>query len=579
MKTNRLPFLFFGFLLSFLAILSRFFYWQILVGKNLAIIAQKQRFETVETRAPRGKIYSSDNYPLVLNKTNFSLYVYLPNCQTKLNTLSTQLSPILVDDFLSKQASVSADLKLSELIDQEKERLKKTLSSGKKWIILKKKLTENSKEKIDQLKLDCLEFEPENFREYPESSMSAQMIGFVGFDKNGNQKGYFGLEGFYDQQLSGLPGLMVREKTLIGQPIFSEKRIKESVNSGLNLTLYLDRVAQFILEEELKKGIDFHGAVSGWGVIIDPETGGVLAMASFPNYHPGEYTKFDQQTFSNPVTSEGFEPGSIFKPLVVAAALEERVITPETKCDSCAGPRNIGGYQIKTWNEEYHPQTNIKEIIKNSDNVGMVFISEKLGKKKLLSFVKEVGFGQKTGIDLQGEAALPLRPDKDWYPVDLATLSFGQGISVTPIQITRTFTIFANQGWLVKPKVVKKVWLENKDVFVNEESKEKKVISSKVAKQVEEMMVNAVENGETKRFKPPRLTVAGKTGTAQISIQGHYDQEKTIASFIGFAPVGNPKMVMLISLREPTSSPWGSETAAPVWFEVATRLAYYWNLL
>jgi len=218
------------------------------------------------------------------------------------------------------------------------------------------------------------------------------------------------------------------------------------------------------------------------------------------------------------------------------------------------------------------------EVIQNSDNIGMVFVSEKLGKEHLLSWLKKFGFGEKTGIDLQGEAGLPIRSDKDWYPVDLATVSFGQGILVTPIQITRAFSALANQGWLIKPKVVQKIWLEDKDIFLAEENRGERIISPNVSEEIKKMLINAVENGEAKNFKPARLVIAGKTGTAQIPISGHYDQEKTIASFIGFTPADNPKFVMLISLREPSSSPWGSETAAPVWFNIANRLTYYWQL-
>jgi len=578
MKSSRLLLLLLSLSFCLLAILTRFFYWQVVAGDELSATAQKQRFKTVEVSAPRGKIYTSDNYPMVLNQNLFSLYLYLPNCPSLSRELPEKLPPIFVSNFLAQEASPSADLDPEVLIEKEKDKINQSLASGKNWLILKRKLSLNSKKEIEDLNLNCLSFESENFRDYPEGSMSAQLLGFVGFDKNGSQKGYFGLEGFYDQQLSGLPGLMVEEKTLIGQPIFSEKRLKESVNSGMNLKLYLDRVAQFILEEELKKGIGLYGAVSGWGVILDPLSGGVLAMAGFPNYDPGNYNQFSGDLFSNPAVSEGFEPGSIFKPLIMAAALEEKVLRPETKCDRCAGPRKIGDYEIKTWNEKYHPDSTMTEVIQNSDNIGMVFVSEKLGKEHLLSWLKKFGFGEKTGIDLQGEAGLPIRSDKDWYPVDLATVSFGQGILVTPIQITRAFSALANQGWLIKPKVVQKIWLEDKDIFLAEENRGERIISPNVSEEIKKMLINAVENGEAKNFKPARLVIAGKTGTAQIPISGHYDQEKTIASFIGFTPADNPKFVMLISLREPSSSPWGSETAAPVWFNIANRLTYYWQL-
>jgi len=300
-------------------------------------------------------------------------------------------------------------------------------------------------------------------------------------------------------------------------------------------------------------------------------------MASFPNYAPGEYSSFQKESFSNPVVAQGFEPGSVFKPLIMAAALQEGVVKPETKCTSCSGPRTIWEYTIRTWNDQYHPDCTMTEVIQNSDNVGMVFVSEKLGKEKMIGYIKRYGFGKKTGIDLQEEAAFPLRPDNQWYPIDLATLSFGQGILLTPIQLTQAFIALANDGRIIEPKIVNRVWSNDKVQWLIKGKVGKRILSQKTVEEVRQMMVNAVENGAAKWAKPERMIIAGKTGTAQIPIEGHYDKEKTIASFIGFAPADDPKFLMLISLKEPTSSPWGSETAAPLWFDVAQRLGYYWN--
>ena len=557
-----------------LVIWLRIFYWQIIRGPELGVAARRQRYQVLEIAAPRGRIFSRDHYPLVLNQPAFLLYAYLPNLTTPKEELAHQLAPILVE---FENASESAALE--EKIEAKERQLGKRLFSGKKWVVLARRVGEKQKELIEKLNLSGLGFEEEQMRDYPEASMAAHLLGFVGYDQSGNPQGYFGLEGFYQSQLEGSPGRLIEERGGLGQAILSLGRVKEIMEPGLNLTLYLDRTAQFILEEELKKGLERYGAKSGWGVILDPETGGVLAMASFPNYDPSRYFRFDSKLYPNPVVAEGFEPGSIFKPLVMAAALEEGVVEPETRCGRCGGPRKIGDHEIKTWNDRYYPDSTMTEVIEHSDNVGMVFVAEKLGKKKLLAAVRRFGFGQKTGIDLQEEMTPQLRPDDQWYPIDWATLSFGQGISVTPIQMIRAFAVLANGGYLIQPRVVARVWSEDGRQNYQSQVKRQRILGSQTIAEITQMLVNAVENGEARWAKPKNLVVAGKTGTAQIPIQGHYDEEKTIASFIGFAPADRPRIVMLVSLREPKTSPWGSETAAPLWFTLVKRLAYYWNWL
>lgn len=570
MSKKRLS-IFLGFFLFYiLLVLTRFFYWQILVGGHLASIAQKQRFLTTEIPAPRGGIFTNDGYPIVSNKTTFLLYAYLPELEESKEMIIKQLSPLLVSD--RNETATDSSLKKA-LEEEEVERLKSKFSSGKKWIVLERKISKETQSQIDSLAFKGLDFEKEEIRNYPEASMAAQLLGFVGYDQNSSSQGYFGLEGYYDQQLSGLPGLILSEKEVSGKPILFGKSVKERMSPGFDLTTFVDRSIQLALEEELKKGIEKYGAKSGWAVIIDSNTSGVLGMASFPNYDPGTYFNYSQELFPNPVVAEGFEPGSIFKPIVTAMAIEKGVVTPETVCTFCGGPRRIGDYEIKTWNEKYFPNSTVTEIIQHSDNVGMVFISDQLGKENIFAMINDFGLNRKTGIDLQEEIAPAVKRKDDWYPIDVATVSFGQGISVTPIQMIQAFNSLANNGKLTSPKIVKQIG-KKRDDYQYTPNKEERILSAKTVNEIVAILVNAVEKGEIKWDKPKGLSVAGKTGTAQIPIGGHYDQEKTIASFIGFFPAENPKYTMLVSLREPTVSPWGSETAAPVWFRILKRLVY-----
>ena len=344
---------------------------------------------------------------------------------------------------------------------------------------------------------------------------------------------------------------------------------------GVNLLTHIDKSIQIVTEKKLTEGIARYGAKSGLAAIMNPKTGGIVAMSSFPSYDPLKYWEFSEDFFRNPIISDSFEPGSIFKPLVMAAALDSGVVTPDARCDICAGPVKVDKYEIATWDKKYRADATMTDIIVHSDNVGMTFVAQKLGADRLYDYLEAYGLGKKTGIDLQGEVDSFLRKKATWNIVDLATAGFGQGIAVTPIQMLQGISVIANKGLKVGPpqvvdKIVKDGWEEDIKPEMG-----KRVISQKAANEMTEMMVKAVKNGEAKWTAAKGFKIAGKTGTAQIPVSGHYDENKTIASFIGFAPADDPKFVMLVSLTEPTSSPWGSETAAPLWFSIARDIFPY----
>jgi cell division protein FtsI/penicillin-binding protein 2 len=261
----------------------------------------------------------------------------------------------------------------------------------------------------------------------------------------------------------------------------------------------------------------------------------------------------------------------------MAAALDAKAVEPDTICDVCAGPVRVDKYTIETWNQQYNPDSSMTDIIVHSDNVGMTFVGSKLGAEALYGYLDKFGIGKLTGIDLQGEATPALREKGSWSIVDLATASFGQGVAITPIQMIKAGAIIANGGRVVSPHVVTKLekdgWREDISGKVGE-----KVLSDEAASQIKAMMVEAAKNGEAKWTYQRGFSVAGKTGTAQIPISGHYDAEKTIASFIGFSPAQNHKFIMLITLKEPTTSPWASETAAPLWYAIARDLFPYFGI-
>ena len=349
-------------------------------------------------------------------------------------------------------------------------------------------------------------------------------------------------------------------------------------SDGSNLILSLDRSVQFLIEQKLKDGIEKYGATGGMIGIMEPQTGNIIAMASSPSYEPQKYWEYDESLYTNPLITNTYEPGSVLKPIVMAGALDAGLITPQTKCNICGGPVSVSGYDLHTWDDKYYPDTNMIQVIQHSDNTGMVFVALKMGADRMINYLTKFGFGQSTGIDLQGETVPPLKPRNSWYDVDLATTGFGQGISVTPIELLSAFSALANNGKMMQPRVVTAVENANGEIKTMSPVVKGTPVSEKTAKVMTEILVNAVEKGEAQWAKLKGYRIAGKTGTASIPLKGHYDQSSTIASFIGFAPADNPKFVMMVILDKPTTSIYAADTSAPLFFDISRDLLDYYGI-
>ncbi len=559
---NRLRIVGLFFALGAIFVLGRLFFWQVIKGGELASQARNQYLNSQRLLAQRGSILSSDGTWMAASVDGWLLYAQPKNITKEPRMVANELAPLTVDandkDELLKEAM----------------RLEGLLEKDSSWIPLKHKISPDVKKNIEALDISGLGFEYEETRFYPEGSSSAQLMGFVGKDEKGNDKGYFGLEGYYDLSLSGSPGYTERESNAVGIPLLTGTSKEVTALRGVDLFTHLNKTIQLLVENKLKEGVEKYGALAGTAIVMDPSDGGILAMASFPSYDPYYYYDFGDEFFKNPAISDSFEPGSIFKPVIMSSALDAGVVEPDTKCDICDGPLKIDKYVIGTWDDKYYEDSTMLDVIKHSDNVGMSFVGLKMGGEKLYEYLSKFGFGSPTGIDLQGEGNPALREKGTWGDVDVATASFGQGIAVTPIQMTVAITTIARGGVPVKPEVVDKVEMDSWSEDIKPEEGQR-VISKKAAKEITEMMVEAAKQGEAKWAIPKGFSIAGKTGTAQIPVSGHYDAEKTIGSFVGFAPPEKPKFVMLVTLREPKSSQWASETAAPLWFDIARELFPY----
>ena len=541
------------FIIIFFSIIGRLFYWQVISGYHLKAEANAQYALQMTIPAVRGNIVTSDGYPLAMNADASLVYAEPKNIQN-LPLFIKGISSILE----TPEASLSAVLSQQE----------------RDWIPIQHKVDGEKVAALSALSLQGLGFEKEPKRYYPEASMAANLLGFVGLDQNGTDKGYFGLEGFYNRELQGKPGSTKLEKDVNGAPILVGDSVEVQPQNGSTLTLWIDRTIQQIVETRLAEGIQKYGAKEGSVVIMDPKTGGILAMASYPSYDPATYDLFDKSGYKNSIVADSYEPGSTFKALVMAKGIDEGVIKADTLMDE-TGPVQVDGYSIKTWDDKYHGSITMTQVLENSSNVGMVYVEQKLGKEKMLQLLHDAGVGVLTNIDLQDEATPDLRADSDWKTIDLATASFGQGIALTSIQLVRAVGALANNGTLMEPHVVKQITNSDGKTVTIAPKKIKSIFKPITAQIMTDMMVSAVDNGEAKWTKLKGYRMAGKTGTAQIPVAGHYDPTKTIASFVGFGPAENPRFVMLVILREPQSSQWGSETAAPLFFNIAKDILFY----
>jgi len=553
MKKLRLVYLL--FLIFIFAIIIKLFYLQII---NPIHPHSTNYLQTKKLLPERGKIFDRNHGILADNQIIYSLII----------------DPFQIISEGKKEALINF---LSEKLSLERASIEASLNPRSRWYQVKK-IDSTQKKFLEKYQEFKFIFEEEQKRFYPEASLAAHLVGFVGKNYEGENIGYFGIEGYYNKDLTGLPGFLKSERNLLNFPIFLGNQEIISPQNGRNLYLTIDIAVQKIIKEELKKGIERYKAKSGCVIVADPNNLEILGLSCLPDFDPNLYYQYKEEIFKNPAISDLFEPGSIFKPLVVAAALEEKKIKPNDLVDESA-PYQIGEFQIKTWDNKYEGKISITRVLERSSNVGMVKIGEKLGKTNLYRYLKKFGFDEATGIDLQGEVKSSLKPFSLWYSIDFATVTFGQGIAVTPIQMITAFSSLINGGKLFRPQVVKKIEDKNGDFLIKPKLK-RQVISSKTSEIIKKMLYLTVENAEVKweKIKPTGYKIGGKTGTAQVPIAGHYDPNKTIASFIGFFPVEKPKVIILVTLREPTTSSWGSETAAPIFFSIAKQLLIYYNI-
>ncbi len=463
---------------------------------------------------------------------------------------------------------------LSSVLDENQERLQELLSRERSAVYLSRRVEEDTVQEVKNLELEGITFAPEGKRYYPKDRLGSQVLGFVGDDQ-----GLSGLEVQYQEELQGLETRAFFPTDAKGEKIPHQLERVASSQEGKNLHTTIDETIQHVIERELNRAMVEYEPKRAMALAADPASGEILAAASKPDFHPQKHEEFDSQNYPlNPVTNS-FEPGSTLKLITLAAAIEEGIYQEEETID-CTGEKEVAGTEISCWtsNRGGHGEIDFLEVVEGSCNPGFITLGQRLGKDKLFNYLEGFGFGSATGVDYPGEGEGIVFDPQEVGPLELATTSFGQGISTTPLQQVMAVSAIANGGDLLKPYLVEKV-VNQEGIVVQENlpQKVRQVISSDTSQQVTEIMESVVLEGSGANAFVEGYRVAGKTGTAQkVGEDGSYKHGEYILSFIGFAPVEDPQVVLYVAVDGSVKGPqWGSQVSAPLFRRIMEDVLNY----
>lgn len=525
-----------GFSLTFLGLLVNLYRIQILHGAYYIDKADAQQQALDNLSASRGIIYFTDKngtqIPAVMNKEYPTIYA-----------VPTEI----------KDPATAAHL-LAPLFNRNEAALAKTFARpGDEYELLAAKGTDQQVNQVQALNLKGVYIRQATFRFYPFGTMASQLLGYVAQQQDGTSKGMYGLESQFNSELSGKDGYMA------GNTIFKAQN-GQDIHTTIDFTIQAQ--AENVLADMVKK---WH-ATGGSIVVEDPYTGNILTMASYPGFDPNNYGSANIDDFINPVVQKLYEPGSVFKPLTMTAGIDTGKITPDTTYMD-TGSDTINGYTIHDWDLKAHGLTTMRGVIEQSLNLGTIFAEKTMGDAIFRDYVQRFGLGQKTGVDLPGELAGNIKHVISGRPVDYATASFGQGISVTPLQMISAFSAIANGGLLLKPQILAG---QQPQVI-------RRVASENTEQQVVSMMVSAVNVNVLARVDG--YNVAAKSGTAYIPdfVHGGYTKN-VIDTFMGFAPAYHPKFVLMVKLNDPLDAPLSGTAVVPTWQQMASFILNYYQV-
>ncbi len=494
----------------------------------------------VIARPDRGIVYDRNGAVLAANSADYQVGI----------------SPRLISD----PEQMATDL--ATILQKPRYEILSALESDEPYILLSGRVSEEIANTIRTLDYaDEIQLDPLPRRFYPQGELLCHELGYVDFEGTGGA----GVEGYYQRELAGEAATAVVNIS----PLTEQHNV--IAHEGADIVLTIDRSLQYLVEQHLANALQTYRAQGGSIIVMDPRTGAILAMASWPCFDPYKFYEEDRDSLQNPAVQQQHEPGSVMKLVTMAAALDSGMFTPQSTYYD-AGVLEVGGHRTYNWDRSAPGITDMTTLLARSLNVGAATLSTTLGPDIYYSYMQKFGFGRPTGIDLMSEAGgtMWLPGDEFWTEATLATNAYGQGIAVTPLQMISAISAIPNNGTIMQPYIVQEIRGEN-GTFVHEPRELSRPISPEVAQQVNAMAITAVAR-EVSEARVDGYTIAGKTGTAQIAENGIYLPDDTIGSFIGWLPADDPEIIIYIKLDRPKTQPWGSLTAAPAFANLADEL-------
>ncbi len=467
-------------------------------------------------------------------------------------------------------------LKLSGILEIGKDEILNKISGTGNFTVIKKQIDDSVSKQLKDLGLKGIYLQSQDVRFYPEKDLASQVIGFLGYDGD-KRVGQYGVEGKYDKNLAGVEGILDADTDPSGRWITTASRTFSPAVDGDDIYLTIDPLIQFKAEEVLKKTVTDHGADGGSVVVVNPKTGAVLAMANNPEFDLNNYGKVENASvYNNQILLGDYEPGSVFKAITMAAAINERKVTPQTTYTD-EGVLQIDDKQIKNSDPKPLGEQTMIQVLSESLNTGAVFAERQIGNDTFKKYVERFGFGKPVDFDLSGQVAGNLENLKKKGDIFFATASYGQGITVTPLQLIQAYSAIANGGKMMTPYVVDKIVHPDGKQDKPRPQTAKEILDSQTASQLSGMLVDVVENGHGKKAGVAGYYIAGKTGTAQVAYKDRsgYDPNTNIGSFIGYGPVDNPAFLMLVRINNPKDVKFAESTAAPAFGQIAQFILNY----
>lgn len=532
--------------LGFLVITGRLFHLQVVRASELTQQAARQHHKTLTVEAGRGAIYDRHGKILAINMEVPSLFG--------------------VPKYVSDPQTTAA--RLGGLLNVDVRQMETRLKSGRDFVWLQRHLSPEKALDLQGLSLNGIGVVPEGRRFYPKGSMLAHVLGFANVDNEGLE----GLERRYDVQLRGERGRLIVERDALGGAVFPKGLNYVAPSPGKELVLTIDEVIQYIAEQELDEVVTRTRAVSGAVIVVEPKTGALLALAVRPTFDPNA-PRADAAVLRNRAVTDSYEPGSTFKLIAAAGAIEEKLFTPG---ESIYG--EDGRFVVEnTVVHDHHKNgwMTFAEVLQKSSNIGIIKVAQRLGPDKLAWYVNAFGFGQKTEVDLSGEQRGLTKELPEWGRRTLASIAMGQEIGVTPLQLVMATSAIANGGWLMRPYVVSEIRSHSGETLGRfEPVVRRRPISGETARVMTDILRGVVQPGGTGVLAAiPHYHVAGKTGTAQKidPLTGGYSATRVVSSFVGFLPAEDPKLTILVVVDEPKTDQWGGTVAAPVFQRIAAQ--------